>query len=100
MTDKLRRANAKAAASRYAPPPDGSYVTYGFIAAASVAVGVMLVGGFFGVDMLSHPTGLFWAALAAFGAGVVGRTWQKRRFALAFQRELSQRGGRTEDEAS
>lgn len=91
MTEELRRKNARAAASRYAPPPDGTYLTYGFVAAAIAGVAVLFVGVFFGVDMLNQPLTLLGCAAAAFAAGMAGRNVQRRRFALAYGRELAKR---------
>ena len=91
MTEELRRTNARAAASRYAPPPDGSHLTYGSVAAAAAGVAVFFVGLFFGVDMLTQPLTLLGYAVAAFAAGMAGHHWQSRRFARAYVRELAER---------
>ncbi len=62
MPDQIRRANAKAAASKYAPKPDGSAITYGLIAVSVLAVALIFYGVFYSVDMLSQPVALFLAA--------------------------------------
>ena len=76
---KLRQANARAAATKYAPRPDGSTLTYGLIAVSLLALGLALYGGFYAVDMFNQPIPLVLAGLGAFGFGAALRFRRQRR---------------------
>lgn len=91
MPDQIRRANAKAAASKYAPKPDGSAITYGLIAVSVLAVALIFYGVFYSVDMLSQPVALFLAVIASFITGVGVRLWMKRRHRAAYEAEYALR---------
>ena len=91
MPDKVRRANARAAASKYAPRPDGSTLTYGAIAVSLLAVALAIYGGFYQTDMLSRPWLLPAAGIVAFLVGCGFRLWLKRRHIAAFEAEYALR---------
>lgn len=91
MPDKLRQANARAAATRYAPRPDGSTLTYGLIAVSLLALALALYGGFYHVDMLVAPVPLVLAGLGAFCFGAAFRLQLKRRHTAAYDAEYAVR---------
>ena len=95
MPDKLRKANARAAATRYAPKPDGSTLTYGLIAVSLLALALALYGGFYQVDMLAQPVPLVLAGFGAFCLGIAFRLRLQRRHTAAYEAEyaLRQREG-------
>jgi hypothetical protein len=91
VPDKLRKANARAAATRYAPKPDGSTLTYGLIAVSLLALALALYGGFYQVDMLAQPVPLLLAGLGAFCIGVAFRLRLQRRHTAAYEAEYALR---------
>lgn len=91
MPDKLRQANARAAATRYAPKPDGSTLTYGLIGVSLLALALALYGGFYHVDMLVAPIPLVLAGLGAFCFGAAFRFRLKRRHTAAYDAEYAVR---------
>ena len=91
MTNKLRRANATAAAQAYAPRPNGSAITYGFVAAALVLVVAFLAGAFFGADITANPLALLGLTIVAFVAGVALRMWRQIEHTRAASREYAKR---------
>lgn len=91
MPNKLRRANATAAAQAYAPRPNGSAITYGFVAAALLLVVAFLAGAFFGTDITANPLALLGLAIVAFIAGVALRMWRQMEHLSATSREYAQR---------
>ena len=91
MPNKLRRANAIAAAQVYAPRPNGSAITYGFIAAALLLVVAFLAGAFFGADITANPLALLGLTITAFGAGVALRMWRQMEHTRATSREYAKR---------
>lgn len=91
MPNRIRSANARAAAQSYAPTPNGSTITYGLIAAALLLVGAFIAGAFFGADILSNPLLLAGMTIIAFFAGVVLRLWRQWEHARAFEVEYSNR---------
>jgi hypothetical protein len=91
VPDKLRKANARAAATRYAPKPDGSTLTYGLIAVSLLALGLALFAGFYRVDMLAQPIPLVLAGLGAFLVGAAFRLRLKRRHTAAYEAEYALR---------
>jgi len=91
---KLRQANARAAATKYAPRPDGSTLTYGLIAVSLLALGLALYGGFYAVDMFNQPIPLVLAGgLGAFGFGAALRFRRQRRHTVAYEAEYALRDG-------
>lgn len=98
MPEQLREANARAAATRYAPRPDGSTLTYGLIAVSLLALALALYGAFYQVDMLAQPVPLVLAGLGAFCVGAAFRLRLQRRHAAAYAAEyaLRQRAGEAE----
>lgn len=91
MPEKVRQANARAAASKYAPRPDGSTLTYGLIAVTVLAVALAIYGRFYDVDMLSAPVALVLASIAAFVLGAGIRLRLQQRHAAAYQAEYALR---------
>jgi hypothetical protein len=91
VPEKIRQANAKAAASKYAPKPDGSTLTYGLIAVSVLAVTLAVYGRFYDVDMLSEPVALVVASLAAFAFGAGIRLLLQQRHAAAYRAEYALR---------
>lgn len=91
MPEKLRQANAKAAAARYAPKPDGSTLTYGLVAISLLALALALYGGFYRVDMLVAPVPLVLAGVGAFCFGAMFRFRRQRRHAAAYDAEYAAR---------
>lgn len=91
MPEKLRKANARAAATRYAPRPDGSTLTYGLIAVSLLALALALYGGFYQVDMLAQPVPLVLAGLGAFIVGAAFRLRLQRRHTAAYEAEYALR---------
>jgi hypothetical protein len=93
VPEKVRQANAQAAASKYAPKPDGSTLTYGLIAVSVLAVALAIYGRFYDVDMLSEPVALVLAGIAAFvfGAGIRLRLQQRHTAAYRAEYALRQR---------
>lgn len=91
MPEKVRQANARAAAAKYAPGPNGSTLTYGLIAVSILAVALAIYGGFCEVDMLSQPLALALAGIASFCVGVAFRLRRQRRHAKAYEAEYAVR---------
>ncbi len=91
MPNKLRRANATAAAQAYAPRPNGSAITYGFVAAALLLVVAFLAGAFFGADITANPLALLGLTIIAFVAGVALRMWRQMEHTRATSREYAKR---------
>lgn len=91
MPNKLRRANATAAAQAYAPRPNGSAITYGFVAAALLLVAAFLAGAFFSVDITANPLALLGLTIMAFIAGVALRMWRQMEHTRATSREYAKR---------
>lgn len=92
MPKAARVANARAAAQSYAPTPNGSAITYGFIAAALVFVAAVIAGAFYRVDVLSGPWPIGLLTLAAFVAGAALRMWRRHAHDRAFSAEYEARG--------
>ena len=88
---KLRQANARAAAAQYAPGPDGSTLTYGLIAVSLLALGLVLYGGFYDVNMFAEPVALVLAGIAAFCIGAAFRLRLQRRHTAAYEAEYALR---------
>lgn len=93
MPERVRQANAKAAASKYAPEPDGSTVTYGLIAVSVLAVALAAYGQFYDVDMLAEPVALVLAGIAAFALGAGIRLRLQQRHTAAYRAEYALRQG-------
>lgn len=91
MPEKARRADARTAAAKYAPRPDGSMLTYGAIAVSVLAMALVAVSGFYQIDMLSQPLLLGLAGIVAFIGGCAVRIWMKRRHTAAFEAEYARR---------
>lgn len=91
MPNKLRRANATAAAQAYAPKPNGSAVTYGLVGAALLLVATFLAGAFFKTDVTSNPLALLGLTVLAFVAGAALRIWRQMEHARATGREYEKR---------
>lgn len=91
MHKTARVANARAAAQSYAPTPNGSAITYGFIAAALVFVATVIAGAFYKVDVLSGPWPIGLLTLAAFVAGAALRVWRRQSHDRAFSAEYEAR---------
>ena len=100
MPDKLRKANARAAATRYAPKPDGSTLTYGLIAVSLLALALALYGGFYQVDMLAQPVPRVHAGFGAICLGIAFRLRLQRRHTPAYEAEYAQRQREGEVEAT
>lgn len=93
MPEKVRQANARAAASKYAPKPDGSTLTYGLIAVSVLAVALAVYGQFYDVDMLSEPVALVLAGIASFALGAGIRLRLQQRHTAAYHAEYALRRG-------
>lgn len=91
MPNKLRRANATAAAQAYAPKPNGAAVTYGLVAAALLLVATFFAGAFFKTDITSKPVGPLGLTGFAFVAGAVLRIWRQIEHIRAADREHEKR---------
>ena len=91
MPNTARTANAKAAASSYAPKPNGSAVTYGLIAVSLLGAGLVFFAAFYGIDLVIYPAAIFLSAIAAFATGVVVRHVRQRRHSVAFANEYALR---------
>jgi hypothetical protein len=88
--ERLRRSDARVAASRYAPAPEASAVGYGLIGTALFGVGAWGLTQFYGVPLWSHPALLGSVALVPFAIGVWLRRKRKRRHDRAYRAELGQ----------
>ena len=91
MPNTIRTADAKAAASAYAPSPGGSSLTYGFIAVSLLVLGLTIFSAFYSVDLLVYPAVLSAAVLVAFVGGMVLRRFRRRRHKQAFAAEYASR---------
>jgi len=91
MPKQVRVANARAAAQSYAPPPNGSTITYGLIGAALMLVATIIAGSYYRIDVISNPLPLAVATLVTFMAGVMVRVWRHREHERAFAAEYTKR---------
>ena len=83
------RSQAFAAASEYAPKPNGSAWTYGVIGAILLSVVLVFVAAFYGIDLARYPLFLAGGLAAAFACGVVLRRKHNRRHNEAFAAEYA-----------
>lgn len=99
MPDSLRAAVARLAASKYAPKPDGSSLTYGFISLSMLALLLTVFSTFYTIDLLVYPAALSVAGAAAFAAGVLIRKRGKRRHNAAFAVEYARQSPKAKPKA-
>ena len=78
---------ALAAASRYAPKPNGSALTYGIVGAIVFGAAAAFVGWFYGIDLSRHLALSTGGLVIAFISGVVFRKSRNRRRHEAFATE-------------
>ncbi len=90
MPQTKRMTAARLLASKYAPKPDGSSLTYGFISASLAGVILFAVSAFYQLDLLAHPVLLAGAAIGAFALGVGLRKFWKQRHVEAVAAEFAQ----------
>lgn len=76
------------AAAQYAPKPQASSLLYGLIAVAILAIGLMAIGEFYSVDVLSFPLSLAVGGAAAFVVGVLLRRKRARAHRAAVDDEF------------
>jgi hypothetical protein len=88
LPEHHRRANAIAAASTYAPRPEGSSFTYGLIAMVLAILALVIFGMFYGLEVLANPVMVGLGMAAFFVFGVLLRKRRKRLYTQAFEREL------------
>lgn len=88
MKEHDRRAEATAAASVYAPRPEGSSFTYGLIAVVLAILALVIFGMFYRVEVLASPVLLGLGLCIFFGFGIFLRKRRKRLHNQAYEREL------------
>jgi hypothetical protein len=98
LKEHRRRAEATAAASVYAPLPEGSSFTYGLISVVLAILALVIFGMFYGVEVLANPITLGLGLVMFFGFGIFLRRRRKRLHSQAFERELQIREDLPPDE--
>lgn len=91
MPNTIRTANAKAAASAYAPAPNGSSLTYGFIAVSLLVLSLAIFSAFYSVDLLVYPLLIGLGIIVAFAGGIGLRRFRRRRHKAAVAAEYASR---------
>jgi hypothetical protein len=91
LTDQKRRAQARDAATEYAPYPDGSSFLYGMIAVVLAAIAVWAIGQFYDIDVVLHPMFVFLSLAVAFASGVVLRKRREQQHIAAYEVEREKR---------
>jgi hypothetical protein len=79
------------AASAYAPPPEGSAITYGFVGVALFAMIAWGVAEFYSLALLPHVAVLGACALGSFVIGVWLRRRRRTLHDAAYRTEFAQR---------
>jgi hypothetical protein len=87
-----RLARAVAAATKYAPKPQGSSLLYGLIAVAVLAIAMTAAGRFYAIDFLSFPVSVAIGGAAAFVFGVLLRGRRARAHRAAVDDEYDRSG--------
>ena len=81
------RSQAFAAASEYAPKPNGSAWTFGVIGAMLLGVVLVFIAAFYTIDLTRYPLLIAGGLTVAFACGVVVRRTLNRRHNEAFAAE-------------
>jgi len=84
-----RRAQATAAANKYAPHPEGNALTYGVVAVTLVFIGVVFFGMFYSLRVLAYPMVLGVALVPVFALGVLVRHRRRRQHINAVDQEVA-----------
>lgn len=92
LPEHERRAAAIAAANKYARRPEGSGLTYGFVAATMMLMTIIIFGMFYGLSPLEHPVVVGMMMALAFVGGVFLRKRRRRIHNKAFNHEFDDEG--------
>lgn len=89
--DQKRRRESQIAASHYAPAPNGSLLTYGFVALSVTALAMFAIARFYGIDFLDSPVPTLSLGAVAILIGFVVNLVRGRRNRLAVRDEYESR---------
>jgi len=87
MPDEHRRTKARDAANEYAPKPDGSSLTYGFVGVSLAGLAMIFFDMFYDANIIAHPVIIAVLLAAVFLGGVILRKRRKRLHVAAFKDE-------------
>jgi hypothetical protein len=88
---KQRRTDARSAAEKYAPAPQGSSLLYGLIAIVLLVMSVWIISRFYGFSFLEHPIFLVAGGGIAFCGGFILRRVRRHRHDAAYVKEFNKR---------
>lgn len=88
VSQEHRKAKAKSAAQKYAPRPEGSPLTYGFVGVAVAFLAIVAFGLFYDAKVLSSPVLIGGILVLVFLFSVILRKQRRRRHAEAYEQEF------------